>query len=73
MKERYIEMDFATLSQLIGSLGFPIVACCAMFYRMSVQDEAHKAEVDKLTEAINNNTIALTKLVQKIGENNEAE
>ena len=64
-------MDFATVSQLIGTLGFPIVACCALFYRMSVQDEAHKAEIDKLTEAINNNTIALTKLVQKIGGTDE--
>lgn len=64
-------MDFATVSQLIGSLGFPIVACCALFYRMNVQDEAHKAEVDKLTEAINNNTIALTKLVQRIGDADE--
>ena len=66
-------MDFATVSQLIGTLGFPIVACCALFYRMSVQDEAHKAEIDKLTEAINNNTIALTKLVQKIGGTDETE
>lgn len=65
-------MDVGTLTQLIGSLGFPIVACCALFYRMNVQDEAHKAEVDKLAEAINNNTIALTHLVSKIGETDEA-
>lgn len=61
-------MDFSTVAQLIGSLGFPIVACCALFYRMNVQDEAHKEEVGKLTEAINNNTTALTRLVEKIGD-----
>lgn len=25
-------MDVATVTQLIGSLGFPIIACCALFY-----------------------------------------
>lgn len=25
-------MDFNTALQAIGSVGFPIVACCAMFY-----------------------------------------
>lgn len=25
-------MDAAAITQLIGSLGFPIIACCALFY-----------------------------------------
>lgn len=25
-------MDVSTVTQLIGSLGFPIIACCALFY-----------------------------------------
>lgn len=25
-------MDITTIAQLIGSLGFPIIACCALFY-----------------------------------------
>ena len=28
-------MDFSTISQAIGSVGFPIVACCVMFYQNS--------------------------------------
>lgn len=28
-------MDITTVTQLIGSLGFPIVACCVMFYQNS--------------------------------------
>ncbi len=28
-------MDINTLTSLIGSLGFPIVACCVMFYQNS--------------------------------------
>lgn len=55
-------MDANTIIQLVGSLGFPIVMCCALFWRMVKSDEQHKAEMDKLSEALNNNTIALTKL-----------
>lgn len=55
-------MDANTIIQLVGSLGFPIVMCGALFWRMVKSDEQHNAEMDKLSEALNNNTIALTKL-----------
>lgn len=55
-------MDANTIIQLIGSLGFPIVMCGALFWRMVKSDEQHKEEMDKLSEALNNNTIAITKL-----------
>ena len=60
-------MDFGTILQAIGSLGFPIAACIAMFYYMTKVTEAHKEEVAKITEALNNNTTALTRLETKIG------
>lgn len=59
-------MDANTIIQLVGSLGFPIVMCGALFWRMVKYDEQHKAEMDKLSEALNNNTIALTKLSDKL-------
>lgn len=55
-------MDANAIIQLVASLGFPIVMCGALFWRMVKSDEQHKAEMDKLSEALNNNTIALTKL-----------
>lgn len=60
-------MDFTTITQLIGALGFPIVACFAMFWYMNKQQTQHKQEMDKIVEALNNNTLALTKLQSKIG------
>lgn len=39
----------------ISTVGFPIVACIALYYNHL-----------KLSEAINNNTLALTKLAEKI-------
>lgn len=59
-------MDAATITQIIGTLGFPIAACIALFYQMQKQEEQHKAEMDKLTESLNNNTVALTQLASKL-------
>ena len=49
----------------ISTVGFPIVVSCAMFWKMNKQDDDHKQEMAKVTEAVNNNTIALTKLIDK--------
>ena len=59
-------MDVNNMVQLIGSLGFPIVACGALFWRMIKSDEQHIEEMNKMSEAINNNTSALMKLTEKI-------
>ena len=59
-------MDLNVFTTLIGSLGFPIVMCLLLYYRMDKQDENHKTEMEKITEALNNNTQALTALATKI-------
>ena len=70
-------MDANTLITMIGSLGFPIVACCGMAYffakandnyRLDMKEASarHKEEIDKMSEAINNNTKALELLIQKM-------
>lgn len=59
-------MGVNELIQLIGSLGFPIVACVALFWRMIKSDEQHLEEMNKMSEALNNNTSALVKLTEKL-------
>jgi len=70
-------MDANALITLIGSLGFPIVACLGMAwffakvnenYRNDIKEmnANHKAEMDKMTEAINNNTLVIQKLIDKM-------
>lgn len=59
-------MDANSIIQLVGSLGFPIVACGALFWRMVKSDEQHKEEMAKMSEALNNNTSALVKLTEKL-------
>lgn len=59
-------MDVNSIIQLVGSLGFPIVACGAMFWRMVKSDEQHKEEMNKMSEALNNNTSALVRLTERL-------
>ena len=70
--------EINTISQMITSIGFPIVACGAMAWyvkdtndkhREEVQrlNSQHKEEMEQVTEALNNNTLALQKLCDKIG------
>ena len=52
--------------QAISTYGFPIVACLIMGWYVKFQDDRHHAEIKEITEAINNNTLALTKLSEKL-------
>lgn len=59
-------MDLATITTLIGSLGFPIVCCIALFWYLTKSQEAHKTEMDKMSEAINNNTNVMNQLIAEL-------
>lgn len=67
--------------QLIGSLGFPIVACICLALYVKEQTKNNREDVkelnkqhtlemntfkDEMKEALNNNTIALTRLCEKL-------
>lgn len=45
-------MDATTISQLIGSLGFPIVCCIVMFYQNSKMQET-LSELGKTLSTMN--------------------
>lgn len=70
-------MDVNTITQLIGTVGFPICCVVALFIREGkdaearreerrIEREARAEEADKWTTAINNNTTALRELVDYI-------
>lgn len=59
-------MDVNSLTQLIGSLGFPIAMCVYLLWHQSKADEKHAEEMNKITEALNNNTVALTQLTERM-------
>lgn len=61
-------MDFGSITQVISSLGFPIAVCLICFWYINKREEQNKAEIDKLSEAVNNNTLVMQKLVDRLGD-----
>ena len=70
-------MDWNVVVQAVSTFGFPIVMCGAMAYYVKYITDKHREEVSKLNEqhkqemldivkAVDNNTIALTKLCEKL-------
>lgn len=57
-------MDTNAIIQAISSVGFPIAMCLLMYYQLNKSAELHKAEIDELKKAIDNNTIAVQQLVK---------
>lgn len=69
------KLDIATLLQ---NYAFPIVCCIAMAWYVydrgekerqdrKEESEKHKEEVDNLSVLINNNTLAINRLIDKLG------
>lgn len=59
-------MEVNEIFALIGSVGFPIVACVYMFILLNKQGENHKAEMNAITSAINDLKIAINTLVERL-------
>lgn len=70
-------MDVQDVITGISTLGFPIICCLLMMYYVKYSTDNHREEVTKLneehrkemtevTEALNNNTLALQKLCDYI-------
>lgn len=72
-------MGINEILQIIGSYGFPILACCAIAWYFNKINEnyrndlkelnaSHKEEVKAMTEAIANNTLVVQKLVDSLDD-----
>lgn len=52
----------------ISTLGFPIAAYVGLFLYMMKKDEQHKAEIGLLSNAVQNNTIVMTEIRDRLDE-----
>ena len=52
-------MDVTTITQLVGSLGFPIVACCYLAWMHNDSETRHSEERKEMVDAINRNTMVM--------------
>lgn len=60
-------MNIQDIMTAITTVGFPIVACAACFWYINKSGIEHKDEIDKLSTALNNNTVVMQRLVDKLG------
>lgn len=71
-------MNINDIMTAVTTVGFPIVCCGAMMYYVKYTTDKHREEIETLntqhkdemkevTSAINNNTLALQKLCDKMG------
>lgn len=56
-----------SIIEIIRDLGFPIACVVALFWQNTRLNDQHKEEMNKMVEAVNNNTQVLTALKEKIG------
>ena len=55
------------ITTIVSTLGFPIAMALLLFWKMDQQDKTHRDELDKVTQALNQNTLAIQQLVDKLG------
>ena len=72
-------MDVGTISELISTVGFPIVCFCASAWYVKYREDKNDEKIAKITtmhfeenkrmvDALNNNTIALNNLADALGK-----
>lgn len=59
-------MDIEVITQIVTSVGFPIVACGGLFWYVNKVTDSHKEEVKAMMESLNQNTLVLTELKELI-------
>lgn len=71
-------MDYNVIIQAITAVGFPIVCCLLLFWYVNKREESfdkqidalsekHEHEVAQLVEAVNNNTMVMQRLLDRLG------
>ncbi len=61
--------EIQMISTLIGSLGFPIVACCYMAWMHNESETRHSKERQDMTDAINSLSTVLEVIKDRLGIN----
>lgn len=55
-------MNGMNIVELLQNVGFPVAACIYLAWRAQLESKQHKDEVDKLSEVIEANTLAIQHL-----------
>lgn len=70
-------MDLKVLLDAVSLVGFPIVMCLVFMYyvkyltdknaeQVDKLNDQHRSEMQEMTKAVENNTLALTRLIERL-------
>ncbi len=59
-------MEGVDLVQMVSSVGFPIVCCFMLCWYVWKQGQSHKEEIDAIRKSLDDNTLIITRLVDKM-------
>lgn len=59
-------MDISNVISIIANVGYPIAMSLILLYYMRENDKTHDEEVSNLRSALENNTIVMQQLVDKL-------
>lgn len=57
---------YNAIIQAVSTVGFPIVCCLIMIKNNNDLQNTHREETDNLRKVIENNTLSITKMYEKI-------
>lgn len=61
-------MDYNTILQMVSTIGFPIAMCIYLLFYIKSFDEKYCEQLNNMAKAIENNTLAITKLMGMIDD-----
>lgn len=61
-------MDYNTILQMVSTIGFPIAMCIYLLFYIKSFDEKYCEQLSNMSKAIENNTLAITKLMAMIDD-----
>ena len=62
-------MSVQDILSIVTTVGIHIAVCMICFWYINKVQESHKQEIDKLSTALNNNTVVMQQLVDKLDNN----
>ncbi len=66
LTKRKEDVTLNEIITLISNVGFPIACCVALGWYVKDINDSYKSHVAVMTEALNQNTLVLTKLYERV-------
>lgn len=64
-------MEISDIMNLISNVGFPVGISIALIFAMDKRDQQFSRSLEDLRKTVENNTIIITRLYDKLGERKE--